>query len=329
VRRLTTCVGQQSIAESPAVSIEIDHSGRVALVTGGAAGIGREIAIWLASAGAHVAVIDRRGDKTEQVVAEIEAAGGSAEGVQADFRNDAEIDAAVGAVASRNNGLDIAVNNIGMFPPGRGPKPFVQTRGDDWRDVIDQNLVTAALSARAEAEAMAGRAAPGPGREGGDGSGSDDTESGSAGPDDTRSGSAGPDDTRSGSAGIQRPGGVIVFVSSGETTRPSPQMATYAAAKAGINHLTTSLAVELGPLGIRVLAVAPGTTDTETVAAALSRQQLDAMAAANPLPHRVRHDELARLVVFLASDLARAITGQLILADSGAFLSRSRPALPS
>jgi len=319
VRRLTTCVGQQSIAESPAVSIEIDHIGRVALVTGGAAGIGREIAIWLASAGAHVAVIDRRGDKTEQVVAEIEAAGGSAEGVQADFRNDAEIDAAVGAVASRNNGLDIAVNNIGMFPPGRGPKPFVQTRGDDWRDVIDQNLVTAALSARAEAEAMAGRAAPGPGREGGDGSGSDDTVSGSAG----------PDDTRSGSAGIQRPGGVIVFVSSGETTRPSPQMATYAAAKAGINHLTTSLAVELGPLGIRVLAVAPGTTDTETVAAALSRQQLDAMAAANPLPHRVRHDELARLVVFLASDLARAITGQLILADSGAFLSRSRPALPS
>lgn len=319
MRRLTTCVGQQSIAESPAVSIEIDHIGRVALVTGGAAGIGREIAIWLASAGAHVAVIDRRGDKTEQVVAEIEAAGGSAEGVQADFRNDAEIDAAVGAVASRNNGLDIAVNNIGMFPPGRGPKPFVQTRGDDWRDVIDQNLVTAALSARAEAEAMAGRAAPGPGREGGDGSGSDDTVSGSAG----------PDDTRSGSAGIQRPGGVIVFVSSGETTRPSPQMATYAAAKAGINHLTTSLAVELGPLGIRVLAVAPGTTDTETVAAALSRQQLDAMAAANPLPYRVRHDELARLVVFLASDLARAITGQLILADSGAFLSRSRPALPS
>lgn len=265
------------------MTIEIDHSGRVALVSGGGAGIGLQIAVWLAAAGAHVAVVDKRAGKTEQAVAEIESAGGSAEAVVADFRNDDEIDSAVSAVASRNGRLDIAVNNIGMFPPGRGPMPFVRARGDDWRDVIDQNLVTAALSARAEAEAMA---------DGGE-------------------------------------GGVIVFVSSGETTRPSPLMTAYAASKAAINHLTTSLAVELGPLGIRVLAVAPGTTDTETVAASLTAGQLDALAASAPLPHRVRHDELARLVVFLASDLARAITGQLILADSGAFLSRSRPNLPS
>ena len=264
------------------MSIRIDHSDKTALVTGGGAGIGREIALWLARAGAHVAVIDKRPEMAAAVIAEITAQGGSGEGIEADFRNDDEIDAAVGAVVSSQGRLDIAVNNIGMFPAGRGPKPFVATRGDDWRDVLGQNLVTAALSARAEAEAM--------------------TEQGT--------------------------GGVIVFVSSGETTRPSPQMSAYAAAKAGINHLTTTLAVELGPSGIRVLAVAPGTTDTETVAAALSPEQLDAMAAAAPLPHRVAHDELARLVVFLASDLARAITGQLIIADSGAFLSRSRPALP-
>ena len=268
------------------MSILIDHSDKTALVTGGGAGIGREIALWLARAGAHVAVIDKRPEMAAAVIAEITAQGGSGEGIEADFRNDDEIDAAVGAVVSSQGRLDIAVNNIGMFPAGRGPKPFTDTRGDDWRDVIGQNLVTAALSARAEAEAMT-QTAP---------------EGGS--------------------------GGVIVFVSSGETTRPSPQMSAYAAAKAGINHLTTTLAVELGPSGIRVLAVAPGTTDTETVAAALSPEQLDAMAAAAPLPHRVAHDELARLVVFLTSDLARAITGQLIIADSGAFLSRSRPALP-
>jgi NAD(P)-dependent dehydrogenase (short-subunit alcohol dehydrogenase family) len=116
---------------------------------------------------------------------------------------------------------------------------------------------------------------------------------------------------------------VIIFVSSGETTRPSPQMAAYAAAKAGLNHLTTSLAVELAPL--RVLAIAPGTTLTETVAAALPRDYVDKIIASTPLRRGVEHDELARLAVFLGSDLARCITGQLILADAGAFLSRNRP----
>jgi enoyl-[acyl-carrier-protein] reductase (NADH) len=50
-----------------------------------------------------------------------------------------------------------------------------------------------------------------------------------------------------------------------------------------------------------------------------------ALVAATPLQRMTEHDELARLVVFMASDLARCVTGQVILADAGAFLSRSRP----
>ena len=57
----------------------------------------------------------------------------------------------------RLGGLDIAVNNIGMIPQGRTVKPFVEYRGDDWRDIVDQNLTLAALSARAEAEVMLDR----------------------------------------------------------------------------------------------------------------------------------------------------------------------------
>ena len=53
-------------------------------------------------------------------------------------------------------------------------------------------------------------------------------------------------------------GGVILNVSSGETTRPAPMLAPYGAAKAGINHLTMSMAAELGPHGIRVIAMAAG-----------------------------------------------------------------------
>jgi NAD(P)-dependent dehydrogenase (short-subunit alcohol dehydrogenase family) len=120
-------------------------------------------------------------------------------------------------------------------------------------------------------------------------------------------------------------GGVIINVSSGETTRPSPYMSSYAAAKAAINHLTQTMAVELGPLGIRVNAVAPGTTLTEKVREVYDDARMAAIAESTPLRRMVEHDELARLSIFLASDLARCITGQLILADAGAFLSRTRP----
>ena len=168
-----------------------------------------------------------------------------------------------------------------MLPPGRGLKPFVKYRGDDWRDITDQNFTLAALCGRAEAEVM-----------------------------------------------TANDGGVILFVTSGETTRPSPYNSIYAAAKAAINHLVMSMAVELGPEGIRVLAIAPGTTLTETVAAAFDEERVQQIVASTPLRRMVEHDELARLAVFLTSDLARAITGQFILADAGAHLSRSRPPNP-
>ena len=260
------------------MAVSIDLSGKTALVTGAGAGIGREIARWLARAGAEVAVNDIREGHADAVVDEILEEGGSAISAVADCRDDAAIDEMVNHVVASLGGLDIAVNNIGMIPVGRGLKPFTEYRGDDWRDIIDQNLTLSALCGRAEAEVMA----------------------------------------RGG-------GGVILFVTSGETTRPSPFNAAYAAAKAGINHLVTSMAVELGPAGIRVLAIAPGTTLTETVAAAFTEERIEQLAASAPLRKMVDPDELGRLSTFLVSDLARSITGQFIIADAGAFLSRTRP----
>ena len=260
------------------MAVSIDLSGKTALVTGAGAGIGREIARWLARAGAEVAVNDIREGHAHAVVDEILEEGGSAISAVADCRDDDAIDEMVNHVVRSFGGLDIAVNNIGMIPVGRGLKPFTEYRGDDWRDIIDQNLTLSALCGRAEAEVMA----------------------------------------RGG-------GGVILFVTSGETTRPSPFNAAYAAAKAGINHLVTSMAVELGPAGIRVLAIAPGTTLTETVAAAFTEERIEQLAASAPLRKMVDPDELGRLSTFLVSDLARSITGQFIIADAGAFLSRTRP----
>ena len=82
-------------------------------------------------------------------------------------------------------------------------------------------------------------------------------------------------------------GGVIVHVSSGETMRSAPMLSVYGASKAAINHLTKSMAVELGPSGIRVLAVAPGTTPTEHIRAAMIRGV--------PRRHRRVHATAARV----------------------------------
>lgn len=120
-------------------------------------------------------------------------------------------------------------------------------------------------------------------------------------------------------------GGVIVHVSSGETTRSAPMLSVYAASKAAINHLTKSMAVELGPSGIRVLAVAPGTTPTEHIRAAMSEEYLAAIAASTPLQRACEPDDLANLILLLVSDYASAVTGQFVLADMGAHIALNRP----
>jgi 3-oxoacyl-[acyl-carrier protein] reductase len=126
-----------------------------------------------------------------------------------------------------------------------------------------------------------------------------------------------------------RGGGCIVNVSSGESQRPAVGLAPYGAAKAGINHLTRTLAAELGPHGIRVNTVAPGTMLTERVRAALSDDYLQALRASIPLGRLTEPDDLAGVVLFLASDLAAHVTGQFLLVDGGAELSRNRPARPT
>ena len=247
-------------------------------MTGAGAGIGAEIARWLARAGAAVAVHDVRREKAEAVVASIAAEGGTACALIADARDDAALEAMIDEAVRRLGGLDIAVNNVGMFGE-LNPGPFTTLDGAYWRAMLNQNLVLTAVAGAAQARHMIAAGA----------------------------------------------GGVILNVSSGETTRPAPFMSAYGAAKAGINHLTNTMAVELGPHGIRVIAIAPGTTLTERVREMFDDAHVAALVESHPLRRMTEPEELARLAVFLTSDLARCITGQLILADAGAHLSRSRP----
>ena len=86
------------------------------------------------------------------------------------------------------------------------------------------------------------------------------------------------------------------------------------------------MAVELGPAGIRVLAVSPGTTLAEHIRAAMSEEYLDAIAKSTPLQRACAPDDLANLILLLVSDYASAVTGQFVLADMGAHIALNRPA---
>jgi NAD(P)-dependent dehydrogenase (short-subunit alcohol dehydrogenase family) len=260
--------------------IDLGLTGRSALVTGAASGIGLAVACWLARAGCEVAVADREGEALARAAARIGTEGPRVVPITTDVRDEGRVAEMVTQTVAALGGLDVAVNNVGSLA-GLAPIAFLEQDHAYVAEVVSQNLLVTAACCRAEARAMvdAGR------------------------------------------------GGVILNVSSGESTRPALRLAAYGAAKAAINHLTQTLAVELGPCGIRVNAVAPGTTLTETVRPALSDEYLAALVTSIPLGRLNEPDDLAALVVALASDLGRGVTGQLVLADNGAHLARNRPRL--
>jgi NAD(P)-dependent dehydrogenase (short-subunit alcohol dehydrogenase family) len=113
------------------------------------------------------------------------------------------------------------------------------------------------------------------------------------------------------------PGGAIVNISSGAGTRGSPFTGPYAAAKAGMNNLSETLALELAP-DIRVNTVAPGPVATEAFADVLGTEgQHEAIASTIPLGRLGEPDDIAGAVLYLASDAASWVTGQLILVAGG------------
>ncbi|MFW5867825.1 MAG: 3-oxoacyl-ACP reductase family protein [Armatimonadota bacterium] len=115
----------------------VDLSGRVALVTGGSRGIGRAIAVELAGAGAAVAVNYReRADAAEDVVSDIEDAGGRAIAVQADVTDFGAVQAMVKEVAEELGALDILVNNAGII----GDAYLMMLKPKAWREVIAVSL---------------------------------------------------------------------------------------------------------------------------------------------------------------------------------------------
>lgn len=115
--------------------------------------------------------------------------------------------------------------------------------------------------------------------------------------------------------------GSIVNLSSVVATGVSAGMAVYSASKAAVEHLTRVLAVEVGPTGVRVNAVAPGLTRSEMAAPLIEDEgTYAALVGQTPLGRLGEPDDVAQAVVFLASDRARWVTGQILAASGGLML---------
>jgi 3-oxoacyl-[acyl-carrier protein] reductase len=242
-------------------------TGKVALVTGGARGIGRGIALTLAGEGAKVAIdFANRADAASEVVRKIEAGGGEAVAFQADVGRSAEVDRMVGDVLKRFGRIDILVNNAGMTIP----KPFMERTAEDWIRTLEVNLIGVFLCSQAAAKHM-----------------------------------------------LAQKSGTIVNVSSirgvGHCGREG--VMDYSAAKSGVISLTKTMAKELAP-HITVNTVAPGHTVTE-MTATLPDAVKKNMIEGSYLKRMARTEDIAKAIMFLASDDASFITGQMILVDGG------------
>jgi NAD(P)-dependent dehydrogenase (short-subunit alcohol dehydrogenase family) len=116
---------------------------------------------------------------------------------------------------------------------------------------------------------------------------------------------------------IERGGGSIVNISSGTSTIGESTRVAYGVSKAAINQLTRHLATRYGRDGIRANAIAPGFILTETAATQVPEEIKDRLAASNPTRRLGRPDDIAQVVVFLFSEAAAYVNGQLLHVDGG------------
>ncbi|MDV9188713.1 SDR family NAD(P)-dependent oxidoreductase [Streptomyces sp. SR27] len=128
-----------------------EFAGRIALVTGGASGIGLAVARRLAHAGAAVAVADHNADRATAAVAELTEDGARALAVRMDVTDDASVQAGVEATVAAFGGLHLAVNNAGV---AGDPAPIVETPAEEWRRVVSTNLDGVFYSLRHELPAI-------------------------------------------------------------------------------------------------------------------------------------------------------------------------------
>ena len=249
----------------------ISLEGKVAVVTGGAGGIGRAIAESFSQLGARVIVADSNAESVSRLNEESSAQGWSIEAVECDVTKTEPVRALMERVQSREKRLDILVNNVGDTL--RLYKPFEEMTDENIDDLFGILLRHVMVCTREAIPLIKGS---------GD-------------------------------------GGSIISISSIEGYRGLPNIVPYAAFKLGIEGFTKSLALELGPFGIRVNSIAPETTESESIRPSrwIKPENEERIPNWTPLGRFGRPSDTAGCAVFLASSLSAWVTGTTLHCDGG------------
>jgi p-cumic alcohol dehydrogenase len=239
-------------------------TGKIALVTGAATGIGAAIAKELAAAGAVVIGADIlwKDEDTPWM-----------ERIDCDVANPSDVDACIAQIAARHGGVDILVNNAALAAT-ISPKPFEEITPEEWTRVMTVNTLSQFLCSKAVVPHMR-----------------------------------------------EKKWGRIINLTSGTAFVGTPFMLHYTASKGAIIAMTRSLSKEVGSFGVTVNAIAPGLTMTENIRENgddYPEEMRAGVIASRAIPREERSEDLVGTCVFLASEAASFITGQIIVVDGGA-----------
>jgi gluconate 5-dehydrogenase len=248
-------------------------SGKTAMVTGGASGLGKAMAVALAGAGADVAVADINRDSSAVVANEIQAMGRRALALQVDVTSATQLREATEECVREFGHLDILVNSAGVTVLGT---PMIDMEEKDWNKIIDINLKGTFLSNQTVARQM----------------------------------------IKQGYGRIINVGSMSSVIVNRNTYGSS---GVYCASKAGVAMLTKAFAADLAKHGITVNAISPGYMKTPLVEGFWKKDPAGYAEKMAMVPMGIPGDpeDLEGLVVFLASDSSRYMTGVNVLIDGG------------
>jgi 3-oxoacyl-[acyl-carrier protein] reductase len=242
---------------------------RVAVVTGGARGIGKAIALTFLREGAKVAIVDFDKERLETLKKEIEKEYKEAMTISCDISKSSDVKEMVSQVQKSFGRIDILVNNAGIIRRGT----IETVTEEDWDRVIEVNLKGTFNCCKAVARIMK-----------------------------------------------QQGYGKIVNVSSiAGKTGDITSAPGYGPSKAGVDALTKTLARQLAPYGINVNAVSPHAIETE-MSAQWSEERRKEIIASIPLGRLGKPEDVANAILFLASDEASFITGEILDVNGGALM---------
>jgi NAD(P)-dependent dehydrogenase (short-subunit alcohol dehydrogenase family) len=240
---------------APASTVTYDLRGRVALITGGAGGLGQAVSAAFAAAGAVVVIVESPHSQpaAEELIAAATARGERMAYVAADVLDEGSVQAAIAAVVAQQQRLDVVINLVGGFAAGQ---PVTALDLATWQRMLDLNVRSAFLVSKHAGRVMAGQGS-----------------------------------------------GCIINISSRGARTGRKLAAAYAVAKSAIITLTEVQAEEMRDQGVRVNCILPSIIDTPANRASMPTADFSRWP---------RPEEVARVLLFLASDDARLISGAAV-----------------